>query len=183
MLYLIGGPPRVGKTTLAGRLVRNRGISCCPTDLIVSMLSAAAPQLDVHHGTHAHKAASARPFLLEFTRPFASGGDFAMEGDVIDPILVDTVAAAGVPTQAVFLGHTQITIDDLMIEPHWLSEARPAEVERIAVWVRERSEMLRALCNDRDHMFVDMAAGREEGLRLAYERLAGPQYPATSASS
>jgi hypothetical protein len=139
------------------------------------MLSAAAPQLDVHHGTHAHKAAAARPFLLEFTRPFVSGGDFAVEGDVVDPILADTLASAGVPTRAVFLGHTQITTDHLMIEPHWLAGAGPAEVERIAAWVRERSAVLRALCDDRDHVFVDMAAGREEGLRQAYERLADPR--------
>ncbi|MBB4887207.1 hypothetical protein [Streptomyces netropsis] len=59
MIHLIGGHPRVGKSTLAQMVLERAGIPGCPTDTLVSMLQNAAPQRGVRHGTHPDKAALA----------------------------------------------------------------------------------------------------------------------------
>ncbi|WP_314251763.1 hypothetical protein [Streptomyces sp. DSM 40907] len=66
MIYLIGGPPRVGKSTLAWMLLEREGLPGCPTDALVSMLQRAAPEHGVRHGTHPDKAVLAR---CPFTTP------------------------------------------------------------------------------------------------------------------
>ncbi|MEU3989775.1 hypothetical protein [Streptomyces platensis] len=75
MIYLIGGPPRVGKSTLAWMLLERSGLPGCPTDALVSMLQRAAPEHGVRHGTHPDKAVPAQPFLIEFIRAAAEALD------------------------------------------------------------------------------------------------------------
>jgi predicted kinase len=46
MLYLVGGPPRVGKSSLAQRLVQLKGIPWLPTDVVRTVLRRVLPELD-----------------------------------------------------------------------------------------------------------------------------------------
>jgi hypothetical protein len=46
VLYLVGGPPRVGKSVLAERLLRADGIPWLPTDVIRTVLRRVLPDLD-----------------------------------------------------------------------------------------------------------------------------------------
>lgn len=47
MIYLIGGPPRCGKTTLSRKLSEQLGISCIPADYLMSVMSPYIPKEDV----------------------------------------------------------------------------------------------------------------------------------------
>jgi 2-phosphoglycerate kinase len=41
MIYLLGGPPRIGKSTVAGLITRQRGISAVSTDSLAAVLESA----------------------------------------------------------------------------------------------------------------------------------------------
>ncbi|MGW0519463.1 hypothetical protein [Crossiella sp. NPDC003009] len=185
MLYLIGGPPRVGKSTLARMLLERDGFPGCPTDALVSMLQHAAPQHGVRHGTHPDKAEAAQPFLIEFLRALADGLDesdpldgYVVEGDIVTPAAATAAAALGLPVAAVFLGNSALTEAGLRAAPDWLDGADDAAYHRIATWVVDRSHALRAACAAEGHHYVELGAGFEQGLERAYSVLA--QLPGTS---
>jgi hypothetical protein len=174
VLYLIGGPPRVGKSTLAQLILERRKISGCGTDILVNMLAEAAPELGVHHGSHPDKAQSAHRFLVEFLRPFSyTGGDYLLEGDVVTPDVAGEAAKIG-PVHAVFLGNTTLTIEELRIAPHWLADCDEAEYERTRDWARERSAEVRRTCEAAGYPYVETGGDRSGGLERAYRILASP---------
>ncbi|NLU70518.1 hypothetical protein [Streptomyces sp. HNM0574] len=177
MIWAIGGPPRVGKSTLAGMLLERDGVPGCPTDVWVSMPAQAAPELGVRHGTHAGKAESARPFLLEFLRAAADGlGEeepYVVEGDVVTPEVVLAARESGLPVTAVFLGDTAMTADGLRISPEWLEGADEATYRRTAEWISGRSAALREACAATGQRYVETGHGRTAGLEHAYTALTG----------
>jgi hypothetical protein len=171
VLYLIGGPPRVGKSSLAQLILDRRKISGCGTDILVNMLAEAAPELGVHHGSHPDKAQSAFRFLVEFLRPFShTGGDYLLEGDVVTPEVATEASKVG-PLRAVFLGNTTLTVEELRIAPHWLADCDDAEYERTRDWVRSRSAETRRLCQAAGYAYVEMGGDRNGELEKAYRSL------------
>ncbi|MEU5973452.1 hypothetical protein [Streptomyces sp. NPDC047315] len=181
MIYLIGGPPRVGKSTLAWMLLERAGLPNLPTDTLVSMLQHAAPEHGVRHGDHPDKAVPAQPFLHAFLRAVAESLDatdpadgYVVEGDVVTPATAAALAADGIPATAVFLGSTTLTADLLSAAPDdWLAGSPAAEYERTAAWIRERSIALRTECESAGHVFVDTGRAHQEALEFAYEALTG----------
>ncbi|WP_445394831.1 hypothetical protein ACSMX9_16230 [Streptomyces sp. LE64] len=177
MILLVGGPPRVGKSTLAALLLERDGLPHCPTDALVSMLQHAAPALGVRHGEHASKAAAALPFLVEFLRAIADGVDhddpldgYVVEGDVITLDAVAAARAAGLPVAPVFLGDTTLTAERLRLDPQWLEGAPDAVYRDTAAWVRDRSTALRDACLAAGAPFVDLGDGAGFGAGLERAR-------------
>ncbi|MFF3323676.1 hypothetical protein [Streptomyces sp. NPDC002889] len=179
MIYLIGGPPRVGKSTLARMLLDRDRIPGCSTDTLVSMLQNAAPHHGVRHGTHPDKAELAQPFLIEFLRAVADGiGEepepsecYVVEGDIVTPAVAAAAAGLGLPVAAVFLGNTTLTVDDLRIAPHWLEGADDATYCRTAAWITERSAIVRDACVPTGQVYIEMGGNHTEGLERAYAAL------------
>ncbi|MFD5557563.1 hypothetical protein ACFWIA_27450 [Streptomyces sp. NPDC127068] len=182
MILLIGGPPRVGKSTLAAMLGERDGLPHCPADALVSMLQHAAPALGVRHGEHDRKAAAARPFLVEFVRAIGDGVDhddpwdgYVVEGDVVTPGALAEIRAAGLPVSAVFLGNTALPAAELRRDPQWLTGADPATYEAVAARVRDRSRALGEACERSGDPFVDLGTvGFGAGLERAYGLLRPP---------
>ena len=178
MIYLIGGPPRVGKSTLAWMLLDREGLPGCPTDALVSMLQRAAPEHGVRHGTHPDKAVPAQPFLIEFIRAAAEALDdsdpqdgYVVEGDIVTPAAATAAAGLGLPVTAVFLGNTQLTPEDLRVVPDWLDGADDQTYQEIAAWVRDRSAALREVCAASGHVYVEVGTGYTQSLERAYSAL------------
>ncbi|MFI6286993.1 hypothetical protein ACIBCM_19960 [Streptomyces sp. NPDC051018] len=179
MIHLIGGPPRVGKSTLALMLLERAGLPQVPTDALVSMLQHAAPEYGVRHGDHPDKAVPAQPFLLAFLtaideslHPDDPADGYAVEGDVITPETATALTAAGIPFTAAFLGNTALTADLLRAAPDdWLKGEPDAAYERTAAWIRDRSTALRTTCERTGHIYVDTGRNHEEALEFAYDSL------------
>ncbi|MFD9518398.1 hypothetical protein [Streptomyces sp. NPDC059979] len=178
MIYLIGGPPRVGKSTLAWMLLERAGLPGCPTDVLVSMLERAAPEHGVRHGTHPDKAVLAEPFLVEFVRAAAEAldasdprDDYVVEGDIVTPAAATAAAGLGIPLTAVFLGNTRLTPAHLRAAPDWLEGADDSTYREIAAWVRDRSAALRDACAAGGHVYVELGAGHAQGIERAYSTL------------
>ncbi|WP_328405119.1 hypothetical protein OHS70_37520 [Streptomyces sp. NBC_00390] len=178
MIYLIGGPPRVGKSSLAWMLLERDGIPGCPTDALVSMLQRAAPQHGVRHGTHPDKAVPAQPFLVEFIRATAESLDdsdpldgYVVEGDIVTPAAATAAAGLGMPLSCVFLGNAELTTEHLRAAPDWLDGADDTTYREIAAWVREQSTALREACAASGHVYVELGADYARGLERAYSTL------------
>lgn len=178
MIYLIGGPPRVGKSTLAWMLLEREGLPGCPTDALVSMLQRAAPEHGVRHGTHPDKAVPAQPFLLEFIRAAAEALDdsdpqdgYVVEGDIVTPATATAAAGLGLPLTSVFLGNTKLTPAHLRAAPDWLEGADDTTYREIAAWVRDQSTALREACAAGGHVYVELGTGYTQGLERAYSTL------------
>ncbi|MFE5520710.1 hypothetical protein ACFQ9Q_23740 [Streptomyces virginiae] len=175
MIFLIGGPPRVGKSTLAWMLLEREGLPGCPTDVLVSMLQRAAPEHGVRHGTHPDKAVLAQPFLIEFIRAAAEALDasdpqdgYVVEGAIVTPAAATAAAALGIPLTSVFLGNTKLTPENLRVAPDWLADADDTTYREIAAWVRERSA---EACTASGHVYVELGTGYTHGIEQAYSTL------------
>ena len=128
MIYLIGGPPRCGKTTLARLMAKSTGCSWFPVDYLSTAISNYIPESemqarypvlarnnDIRYATHTAaeivrhyrtKAETTWPALRDFVA-YAHGDrrDFALQGYQVEPCYVrelqDSLGEDGV--RAVFL--------------------------------------------------------------------------------
>jgi hypothetical protein len=172
MIYLVGGPPRVGKSTLALIALEEGGVPYCSTDMLVGMLEIAAPQLGVRHGFHADKASSMTELLIHFVCCADIGNDaYLIEGDVITPAFATLMAPRLSEMRAVFLGNTALTVDDLRHAPDWLENSETAEYETVRREVVERSQRLRSECEQLSHAYVEMSQDRHAGFATALRAL------------
>jgi hypothetical protein len=175
MVYLIGGPPRCGKSELAQRLTKDSGLSFIPTDLLWVVLEVALPDWrpPMPKGPdRLLKAGSMFQPYLEHAVQFLDRlrQPFGMEGEVILP---ETVARlrSNVDLRAVFLIRSAATAAD-MADPRgpnpWLHSSDPhliasvaAEVVSWSIRVEQACHRLQIPCfdvgNDFDHALADAA--------------------------
>ncbi len=172
MIYLVGGPPRVGKSTLALIALEEAGIPYCSTDMIVGMLEVAAPELGVRHGFHADKASSMTGLLTHFVCCADIGNDaYLIEGDVITPAFAQLIAPQVSEMRAVFLGNSALTLDDLRHAPDWLENSETTEYEMVQREVVARSQRLRAECEQLGYAYVEMSQDRNASFATALKAL------------
>ena len=172
MIYLVGGPPRVGKSTLALIALEEAGIPYCATDMIIGMLEVAAPGLGVRHGFHAGKADSMTGLLTHFVCCADIGNDaYLIEGDVVTPAFAKLIAPQVSELRAVFLGNSALTLDDLRHAPDWLESSETAEYEMVRREVVERSRQLQAECAQLGYAYVEMSGDRNAGFAAALAAL------------
>lgn len=172
MIYLVGGPPRVGKSTLALIALEEAGIPYCSTDMIVGMLEVAAPQLGVRHGFHAEKADSMTSLLTHFVCCADIGNDaYLIEGDVITPAFAELIAPQLSDMRAVFLGNSMLTLDDLRHTPDWLENSEAAEYEMVQREIVGRSRSLRSECERLGRVYVEMGGDRNAAFASALKAL------------
>lgn len=172
MIYLVGGPPRVGKSTLALIALEEAGIPYCSTDMIIGMLEVAAPQLGVRHGFHDGKAESMTGLLTHFVCCADIGNDaYLIEGDVVTPAFAELIAPQLSEMHAVFLGNSMLTLDDLRHAPDWLENSEPAEYETVQREVVARSLALKSECERLGQVYVEMGADRNAAFAAALKAL------------
>ncbi len=181
MIYLIGGPPRVGKTTLASIALKEAQIASCSTDMLAMMLERGAPGLGVHHDFGARKTAALAPFL----RPFLHcaqivNADYLVEGDVITPAFVDSLRPQLKAVRSVFLGNTRLTEADLRLVPGWLGGREAGAYAQARRDIIAASKNLRDECAQTGHTYVEMGDGWNAGLRAAADVLQFTRIPVTA---
>lgn len=110
-LYLVGGAPRVGKSSLAQKLVETEGIPWLPTDIVRTVLRRVLPELDLIDQDPVNAAR-----LAEFMYPHIEHAievcaeeaeQFLVEGFELSPTYLPRLRAAigGVEIRACFLGN------------------------------------------------------------------------------
>ncbi len=183
ILYLVGGAPRVGKSSLAQRLLAIDGIPWLPTDVLRTVLRRVLPELD---------AIDQDPvdawLLAEFMYPHVEQAAevcaeeaerFLIEGFEPSPSYPARLQAAleGVEVRACFLGHSSFSIEDLAgyrgPKPQHHGASRE-ELHKAATWIRWRSRQLRDECGDVGVPYVDVGeVGFEAAMVEARRQLLG----------
>ena len=172
LLFVIGGPCRTGKSTLARMLHAAVGVPAVPTDALVWMLQVGAPDLGVRHGRLVDKAERLFPFLMPFVDAYtASGATLVLEGDAIGPLEASALAHQH-NVRACFIGHSGARPEDLTLDDGWAARHSSEQLSSLAHFVAEGSLRLAAECRRAGWPYFDIAQhGRASALAAALESL------------
>ena len=175
-LYLVGGAPRVGKSSLAQRLLETDGIPWLPTDVLRTVLRRVLPELDAidQDPVDAWRLAEVMyPHVEQAAEVCAEEAErFLIEGFELSPSYPARLRAAleGTAVRACFLGHDGFSIEDLAgyrgPKPQHHGASRE-ELREAAAWIRRRSRELRQECAAADVPYVDVG---EVGFEAAMAR-------------
>ncbi len=154
-VYLVGGPGRVGKSSLAQRLLLSDGIPWLPTDVLRTVLRRVLPELDELDQGDVPAAAVSELMYPHLEQAVEVCGEeaeqFLIEGPDIVPAMVARLSAAvpGITVRACFLGNSRFSGNDLASyrgpKPQH-EDASRAELEVAAAWIRAESEHYRSEC-------------------------------------
>jgi len=165
ILYLVGGPPRVGKSSLAQRLLKLDQIPWLPTDVLRTVLRRVLPELDAIDQEPVDAS-----LLSEFMYPHIEQAAevcteenerFLIEGFELSASYPARLAATleNVKIRVCFLGNRSFSTDDLTgyrgPKPQHRGASR-AELSEAATWIRQRSEQLYEECLDAGVVYIDV---------------------------
>jgi 2-phosphoglycerate kinase len=183
ILYLLGGAPRVGKSSLAHRLLEIDGIPFLPTDVLRTVLRRVLPELDAIDQDPVDPSR-----LAEFMYPHIEKAAevcveeterFLIEGFELAPSFLARLQAAleHAEVRGCFLGHGSFSVEDLAgyrgPKPQHRDAARE-ELREAAAWIRRRSRQLRDECRRAGVPYVDVGElGFEAAMRQARRLLLG----------
>ena len=184
VIYLVGGAPRVGKSSLAQRLLAIDGIPWLPTDVIRTVVRRVAPDVDAIDQDPVDAVALAEvmyPHIEQAAEVCAEEASrFLIEGFELAPSYPMRLRAALGRTEirACFLGHGSFSAGDLAgyrgPKPQSERELSPEALRESASWIRQRSRQLRHQCADLRVPYLDVGeAGFEAGLAEARALLLG----------
>jgi predicted kinase len=179
---LVGGAPRVGKSTLAQRPLRGDGIHWLPTDVIRTVLRRVVPDLDALDQDPVDPALLSEfmyPHIEQAAEVCAEEAErFLIDGFELAPWYRYRLRAdvPGIEVRACFLGHEMFGAVDLADyhdpKPQHEDTMSVAELEAAAAWIRARSRQLRNECRDAGLFYVDVAeAGFETAMTEARRAL------------
>jgi hypothetical protein len=166
-VYLVGGPARVGKSSLAHRLLRGDGIAWLPTDVLRTVLRRVLPELDDLDQGEVPAAAVGELMYPHIAQAVEVCGEeaerFLIEGPDIVPSMVGRLSTAlpGITIRACFLGNAGFSGDDLASyrgpKPQHQGASR-AELAAAAAWIRRESGYYRRECARLGLPYVDVGA-------------------------
>jgi hypothetical protein len=182
-LYLVGGAPRVGKSSLARRLLETDQIPFLPTDVLRTVLRRVLPELDAIDQDPVDASLLAEfmyPHVEQAAEVCAEEAEcFLIEGFELAPSYVARLQAAlgQAEVRGCFLGHGSFSVEDLAAyrgpKPQHRG-ASGAELGEAAAWIRQRSRQLREECGDAGVPYVDVGElGFEAAMRKARRLLVG----------
>jgi hypothetical protein len=165
VLYLLGGAPRVGKSSVAQQLLASDGIPWLPTDVIRTVLRRVLPELDAIDQDPVDTTRLAElmyPHIAQAAEVCSEEADrFLIEGFELSPSYLDRLQATLTRTEvrACFLGHRSFSTDDLAgyrgPKPQHRGASR-AELAEAANWIRQRSVSLHDECRQLGLPYVDV---------------------------
>jgi hypothetical protein len=166
ILYLLGGVPRVGKSTLAQRLLATDGIPWLPSDVVRTVLRRVLPELDAVDQDPVDAVRLAElmyPHIEQAAEVCVEEAEqFLIEGFELAPTYPARLRAAlpGTSVRACFLGHRTFSADDLANyrgpKPQHETQASRTELDGAAAWIRQRSHQLHEECRNERLPYVDV---------------------------
>lgn len=174
MIYLIGGTPRAGKSTLAKKLLERKSISYVPTDVLLHMVNETQSELSLTK-PYSEIPEKFLPYLTNLIKHLQSTvRDFTIEGDAFWPEQVIELQRQ-FEIRVCFLGFSQITLEQIkkyVGENDWINQTSEDEQSKLPQWIMETSERLKKECTKHVLSYVDMAEGvYEQNIEKAYTYL------------
>ncbi len=123
MLFLVSGTSRSGKTLIARKILADYQIPYLSLDWLMMGFNDGIPEYGIHHLLWPNEIAEKMaPFLRGMIdNMLVDGMDYVIEGEAMLPQLVaDLVEKHPDKIKAVFVGYTEITVDDkvAMVKEH-----------------------------------------------------------------
>lgn len=181
MLFLIGGAPRVGKSTLANILLDKNRISYIDTDWLIHMLMYSAPQLGIKTYKNLslqefkNKANNFYPFLYQLVKHNQPVLDkYTIEGDAFLPHHVSELRKE-FKVSCCFIGTSRLTPKILLENPSkndwWIKKMNSEALEALCEWVMKTSSYLKKECAIYKVGYFDIAGDQKLELDKAYQFL------------
>lgn len=181
MLYLVGGVPRVGKSTLANLILERNKIAYVDADWIIHMLMLTAPHLGVkvfskfNKYEFRNKAINFYPFLYQFIKhnqPVVS--KYIIEGDSFLPQHVFALKK-DFQIKACFLGLSNLQPQILLNNPSkndwWIKKLTPQQLVNLCKWIVNMSTFLEKECRKYKIKYFDLSKNHSEQIEKAYQYL------------
>jgi predicted kinase len=184
ILYLLGRAPRVGKSTLAQRLLATEGIPWLPSDVVRTVLRRVLPELEAVDQDPIDAARLAELMYPHIERAaevcVEEAKQFLIEGFELAPTYSARLKAAlpATSVRACFLGHRTFSADDLASyrgpKPQHEAQASRTDLDEAAAWIRQRSHQLHDECRKEGLPYVDVGTlGFHTAMQQARQLLLG----------
>ena len=179
ILYLIGGPPRVGKSSLAQRLLTLDQIPWLPTDVLRTVLRQVLPELDAIDQDPVDASLLAEymyPHIEKAAEVCTEENErFLIEGFELSASYPARLGEAlqGTEIRACFLGNRSFSTDDLAGYRGPKPQHHGASWEELgeaAIWIRQRSKQLHDECLDAGVAYIDVGEVGFETAMIAARR-------------
>jgi hypothetical protein len=165
MIYLIGGVPRVGKTTVAYKIMAEKGIPFVPADVLTHALDNTYKQLGIRAGEWETIPERFFPYLREFVRMTSFNVvDYAIEGDSFFPEHVSRLQKE-YDIRSVFLGTSQTSLKKIRgfaLHDDWVANLPEEEQQALPAWLMSTSEIFKNESEKYGISYFDMAENREQ---------------------
>ncbi len=179
MIYLIGGMPRVGKSTLAQMILERNKISWMPLDTVREALGVVSKNLGIYDGDEwwASHHEKFFPFLKELVKSTQIARmSYVLEGDSFFPEHIDRLSKE-FTIKGCFLGVSNLNVD--ILKKHkgagdpWLDTITEEKLNSLPSWIMGKSQEYKKECEKYGIKYFDVSENHKQTLEEAYRYLLG----------
>ncbi|MCX6755434.1 MAG: hypothetical protein NT068_02760 [Candidatus Nomurabacteria bacterium] len=174
MIYLIGGTPRVGKSTLSSLILERNNISVLSTDVIRNLIDFAPTKVGIKDLPVKEKSEAFFPYFLQLLKILQNKyTDYVIEGDLFTPEQLSTIQEQ-IQFKCCFLGTSNITLDDLKnvkTEHDWVSKFPEKVQQKLPQQFMERSAITKVEAEKCNFPYFDIYPDRDKSIEAAYDSL------------
>ena len=171
MLYLVGGAPRTGKSSLAMAMLRTHGVPWLPSDVVRHILRRTMPEIDAIESGPDYIDGLAQlmhPIIEELIELcLGQAPHYLIEGVEIVPAHVEGYAARFGQVHACFLGDSlasEATLGAYQGENPWHQDRTQTQLEGMATAIRERSARIEDQCRQVGLAYIDVGRSGFQGM-------------------
>lgn len=174
MIYLIGGTPRVGKSTLAALILERDKISNISTDVLRNVLDYSSLQVGIKDFEPQKQSEAFFPYFLPLLKILQNKyQNYVVEGDLFYPEQIVEIKER-INLKCCFLGSSNITLEDLKqidSKLDWVSKLPPEKQADLPREFIERSKMFETEAPKHGFSYFDISPNRQAALESAYNEL------------
>lgn len=175
MIYLIGGPVRVGKSRLAKMVLERRSIAGISTDALISTIGKLWPETRLRGGVPGDEwELNFYPFLKRFISIVSVDyEDHVIEGAVISPSVVRRLSEH-FEVRPVFVGKSKTTLEELrkyVGTNTWISRIEESDLIKMPDQIADKSLHIKRTCGELDYPYVVLAGEYKSKIEIAYQHL------------
>ena len=170
MLYMIGGPPRMGKSSLAQLILNRHNIPYVSTDGLTVMLK----PIGQPSFYSPKKSERFFPYLeLFIDRMLKSVPDYLIEGDAFSPQHVKKLEEK-YKLKSVFLTMSKVNPESIIKHTkfdRWTDDVHAEELSYLCERITAASKDIQAQCNHVGARNIDLSQDYDQQIKAAYEYL------------
>jgi hypothetical protein len=174
MIYLIGGTPRVGKSTLASLILERNKIPVLSTDVIRNLIDFAPTKIGIKDLPVERKSEAFFPYFLQLLKILQNKyTHYVIEGDLFTPQQLTAIQET-IRFKCCFLGTSNITLDDLKkikTEHDWVSRFSEEEQQKLPKRFIKRSAVTKMEAEKNNFPYFDIYPDRDKAIEAGYDSL------------